>query len=70
MKVRENMQLGVEFMSKLTRSKILIVAVLFVDNADVITEGSQAKIRMKKMLKMHDNLYSATKSKTEESKCK
>jgi len=70
MKSIENEQLGMEFVSGLTNEMIQIVAVMFVDDADMITEGVEAKMKMMRILKMYDDLHSVTGGKIEENKCK
>ena len=70
MKCIENEKLGITFKSGLTCQSVQIVAVMFVDDADMITEGVEAQDKMKRILKMHDDLHSATGRKIEEKKCK
>ena len=70
MKCIENEKLGITFKSGLTCQSVQIVAVMFVDDADMITEGVEAQDKMKRILKMHDDLHSATGGKIEEKKCK
>jgi len=43
---------------------------LFIDDADMITKGVDVEIKMQKILKIYDNLYSATGGHIEEQKCK
>ena len=70
MKSIENDQLGIKFESGLTNQSSQIVAVMFVDDADMVTEGVEAEMKMKQILKKYDNLHAATGGKIEEKKCK
>ena len=42
---------------------------MFADDADMIAEGYEAETKMKRILKMHDDLNSATSGKIKEKKC-
>ena len=68
MKSIENDQLGIKFKSGLTNQSSQIVAVMFVDDADMITDGVEAEMKMKKILTKCDNLHAATGGKIEEKK--
>ena len=57
-------------MSGLNNETIQIVTVMFVDDADMITEGVEAEKKMKRILKMYNDLHSATGGEIEEKKCK
>ena len=56
----EKRGLGMKFGSKLTKEMVLIAAIAFVDDTDLIAEGIDAEIMMKLMLKTHDDLHAAT----------
>ena len=69
-KVLEKRGLGMKFGSKLTKVMVLIAAIAFVDDADLVAEGIDAESKMKIMLKLHDDLFAATGGYIEQNKSK
>ena len=59
-KVLEKRGLGMKFGSKLTKIMVLIAAIAFIDDADLVAEGIDAESKMKIMLKLHDDLFAVT----------
>ena len=70
MRVIEKVNLGMKLKSHITSIKELIIAVLFVDDADMIEEGDEAEENMQEMLEIYNRLYSATGGYIENKKCK
>ena len=60
LKVLENRKLGVDYKSKLSKSEVLISAIAFVDDTDLIVEGTEAEEKMQEMLKQYNDLHTAT----------
>ena len=56
--------------SKITLLEEFITAVLFVDDADMITEGKEAEEKMQRILEIYNRLYTATGGYIENKKCK
>ena len=56
--------------SNITLIEEFITAVLFVDDADMITEGRDAERKMQRILEIYNKLYTATGGHIENKKCK
>ena len=59
-----------KFESKLTKEMVLIAAIAFVDDADLLAEGTDSESMMQLMLKTHDDLHAATGGYIEQDKSK
>jgi len=66
----EKKNLEIEFLSKTTQVNTLVAAVLFVDDNDLAVDGDNSKVRMQKMVDLHDTLYKATGGFSQEEKSK
>ena len=70
MKRIEIEKVGMRLTSVLSKKQEEITAVLFVDDADMISEGEDAEEKMQKILKMYNTLYTATGGHIQHEKCK
>ena len=70
MKVIEKENLGMRLKSNITLLEEFITAVLFVNDADMITEGEKAEEKMQMILKIYNRLYTATGGHIENKKYK
>ena len=64
----EKQLIGIFFVDKITGEEVQIVAVAFVDDADLMTEGSEAFKLMQEILNMHNRLHGATGGHVQEDK--
>ena len=60
MKVIEKEKVGMELKSVITKNEEGITVVMFVYNADMISEGDDTAEMMQKMLEIYNRLYLAT----------
>ena len=50
--------------------RVLIAAIAFVDNTDLVVDGNETERKMQLMLKIYDDLYTAIGGHIEEDKSK
>ena len=59
MKVTEKEKVGMQLKSVIMKNEEELTAVIFVDNADMISEGNNTMEKMQKILEIYNRLYSA-----------
>ena len=69
-KVLENENLGMKFKLKLLQLEILISAIAFIDDTDLVAEEKEVKKKMVEMLQTYNNLHTAIGGLIEQSKSK
>jgi len=67
-KVLEKNEMGVKYVSKLSRDEIIISAIAFVDDTDLVIDGDDLQERMQRMLQQYNDLYTATGGLIEQNK--
>ena len=70
MKVIEQEKVGMRLESVITKRDEVITSVMFVDDADMVSEGENAEANMQRILEIYNKLYSATGGYIEDKKCK
>jgi len=69
-KVLENEKLGMKFKSKMSQLEMLMSAIAFVDDVDLVADGKEVEKKMIEMLQTYDDLHTATGGLIEQSKSK
>ena len=59
-KVLENEKLGIKYKSKLTQMEMIISAIAFVDDTDLVAEGKEIEKKIVEMLQTYADLHRAT----------
>ena len=67
-KVLEKEELGIKYKSKLSQKEMMILAIAFVDDTDLVAEGTNIEVMMEEMLQKYNDLHIATGGLIEQNK--